>query len=90
LLIDHFADHGAEFGAKSAAEYEILAGQFLTIKGNPDIQETIEEDGDIVRFNAKTNEFGILGPGGQIRTYYKPDPSLHGKRNNQYYFNGSR
>ncbi len=41
----------------------------------------------IVRFNPVTDEFGVLSSSGTIKTYYKPDPVIHGKVSNLDYFN---
>ena len=85
LLTEHFLDHGTDFGAKSEADYEAQAGQFLTAQGNPDIQEKMNYERNIVRFNPKTNEFAILSPSGLIRTYYVFDLLYPA---NQNYFDG--
>jgi hypothetical protein len=87
VLIDHFVDHGAEFGLKAASEYEAQAGQFLITAANSDIRQKILDDGDVVRFNPKTNEFGILSPDGRIRTYYILDTARHPNQSNLDYFN---
>jgi len=49
------------------------------------VEQTIDDDGDIFRFNAKTKEFGILSSGGKIRTYYVLNPSMHPFLTNQDY-----
>jgi hypothetical protein len=53
---------------------------------DPWIQTKVRGDGDIVRYNRVTEDFGIMTPGGSIRTYYKPDPRAHGYATNQDYF----
>ena len=51
-----------------------MADDFTTgIKG-PNIQELVRGNGDIIRFNATTGEYGVVSKGGIIRTYYKPAP----------------
>jgi pyocin large subunit-like protein len=43
-------------------------------------------NGDMVRFDPATDAFGVVMPDGTIRTYYKPDPAVHGyPRNLDYY-----
>ena len=37
--------------------------------------------------NPGTGKFGVVSSGGSIRTYYKPDPAVHGKGSNLDYFN---
>src|SRR5450759_432920 len=56
----HYTNHGADFGAMSATEYEIFADMFLGgVKILP-IQECIRAKGDIVRFNPATDEYGVV------------------------------
>jgi filamentous hemagglutinin len=86
-LLDHFERHGADFGAISPSEYERMASDILR-QSNPEVAlEKIRKNGDIVRYNPSTEEFGILSKDGVIRTYYKPDPSVHGLKTNLEYFN---
>ncbi|WP_221119613.1 hemagglutinin repeat-containing protein [Rhizobium lentis] len=86
-LQDHYNRHGNDFGAKSAAEYQAQAKAFLGGPIAPGILEKIRSNGDIVRYNPTTDEFGVVSSGGIIRTYYKPDPAVHGKGSNLDYFN---
>src|ERR1039458_5993864 len=76
----HYTSHGAEFGAKSATEYQTLADMFLGGTRVQPIEECFRGKGDIVRFNPVTDEYGVLDSGGTIRTYFKPAPcaSLRG------------
>ena len=83
----HFDDHGNDFGAKNPAEYRAQADKFLNTERSPGTLEKIRGNGDIVRFNPKTDEFGVSRPDGTIRTYYKPNPQIHGKPTNLDYFN---
>lgn len=86
-LQDHFARHGGDFGAKSADEYQAQANVFLTGAKVAGVLEKARPNGDIVRFNPATDEFGVVSSSGAIRTYYKPDPAVHGKGSNLDYFN---
>ena len=70
----HHAEHGADFGAKSASEYERLADEFLGSAKHPDVHECTRSRGDMIRFNPKTDEYGVLDGNGIIRTYFKPVP----------------
>src|ERR1700722_4636782 len=94
LLNGHFEDHGSDFGATTASEYEQQASDFLTNRENPDILEFERVRGyraaDTVRFNPETDEFGVISRDGSIRTYYRPVPSLHGFATNLDYFNSER
>ena len=85
-LADHFARHGADFGAANAAAYERQAGNFLTGPRNSETLTKIRPNGDIVVFNPNTDEFGILSRSGVIRTYYKPNRTVHGYPTNLDYF----
>lgn len=51
------------------------------------VLEKVRSNGDIVRYNPSTDEFGVVSSGGSIRTYYKPGPTVHGKDSNLEYFN---
>ena len=87
-LLDHFARHGAELGAESASEYAAQAENFLKGPLAEGGLERIRINGDLVRFNPATDEFGVLSQKGVIRTYFKPDPAVHGFTSNLEYFNG--
>jgi hypothetical protein len=85
-LQDHFARHGGDFGAATATEYQGQADAFLTGPKPSGALEKIRPNGDIVRYNPVTDEFGVASPTA-IRTYYKPDPAVHGYPTNLDYFN---
>ena len=84
---EHFADHGTDFGAQTPAEYAQQANDFLNGELGSDVLETMRPNGDIVRYNPITNEFGVAKADGTIRTYFSPDPSVHGLPTNRDYFN---
>jgi hypothetical protein len=74
-LVAHYKNHGSDFGAKSASDYERMANKFLTgPKPNGVLQKT-RPNGDIVRFDPATGDFGVVTSNGTIRTYYKPAPA---------------
>lgn len=87
LRDQHFDDHGADFGAKDEEEYERMADEFL---GGPLKSSTLEciraSSNDLIRYDYRTEEFGILSADRYIKTYYIPKPSLHRKRTNKTYF----
>ncbi|MBD2515560.1 hypothetical protein H6G93_11150 [Nostoc sp. FACHB-973] len=90
LLNTHFAKHGAQFGAKTAQDYEQLAINFMK-QQKSSIQEYTRKNGDVVRFNKDTDEFGIMTKDGVLRTYFKPDPSEHKLDTNlDYYLNDKK
>lgn len=70
LLESHFAAHGAEFGAKNAAEYLLSAQNFFS-SGN---LETLARGSDRLFYNSATREFGVVSSAGVIRTYFKAKP----------------
>ncbi|WP_309930729.1 RHS repeat-associated core domain-containing protein, partial [Arthrobacter sp. 1088] len=84
-LADHFARHGSALGATSAAGYEKMAAEFLQGPISPSTIEKVRTNGDIVRFNSSTQEFGILSKDGVVRTYYVPDPTKTGMSNLEYF-----
>lgn len=86
-LLDYFARHGSDFGARTAAEYELQANSFLNGLRARGVLEKVRANGDIVRYNPATEEFGVVRADGTIRTYYKPNPAVHGKPTNLDYFN---
>jgi hypothetical protein len=44
------------------------------------------ENGDTIRYNTVTNEYGVMSKYGIIRTYFKPNPVFHRCRSNIDYF----
>jgi hypothetical protein len=94
LLAKHFEDHGSDFGAVTESEYADQAAQFLGDQDSPAIIEFVRTKGyrrgDTVRFNPNTDEFGVVSQDGRIRTYYRPDPELHGFPTNLDYFNSEK
>jgi hypothetical protein len=86
-FLDHFARHGNDFGAMTSDEYAQRADKFLNRAASAGTLETVRPNGDIVRYDPTTDEFGIVKSDGTIRTYYKPDPPIHGYQTNLDYFN---
>jgi len=86
----HFQDHGSDFGASDEFDYESMANSFLT---NPLDSDTLEgtrgRDKATIRYNTATEEYGVISFDGYIRTYYKPDPAIHGLPSNLDYFNSN-
>lgn len=86
-LSDHFRRHGGDFGATDALDYQRRADGFLTGRRATETLERTRPSGDVVRFNSKTDEFGVISASGTVRTYYKPNTSVHGYPTNMDYFN---
>jgi filamentous hemagglutinin len=64
----------------------VQAEAFLTGPKVGGVLEKVRPNGDIVRYNPVTDGFGVASPTA-IRTYYKPDPAVHGYPTNLDYFN---
>ncbi len=83
----HFNDHRHEFlNLQSADEYEARGIAFLHGPTNATMLEQVRRDGDRVRFDQSTQEFGVCDQDGHIRTYFVADPAFHGKTDNLTYF----
>ena len=76
-----------DFGFRSAAEYGRAASRFLTGTPGRGVLEKTRDNGDLIRFNPRTDEFGVISRDGTVKTYYKPDPTKHGLATNLDYFN---
>jgi filamentous hemagglutinin len=80
-LEDHANRHGSDFGASTAAEYEQQANTFTNGPLGHGVLEKTRPNGDIIRYNDVTGEFGIAQPDGTIRTYYLPRTPLNNNLN---------
>jgi RHS repeat-associated protein len=89
-LAEHFADHGAGIGAKTAAEYAEKASNFLIRSQLQRLPTKIDRSGIIRVYDPATNTFGAYNQNGTTRTFYRPDPSLHGYPTNLDYWNAQR
>lgn len=73
-LLEHFAKHGAEFGAASPQEYLSLAQQLRDAPLSSDLLEDIRSsDGVVSRFQKSTGAFLAFDSDGTIRTFFKPN-----------------
>lgn len=86
-LLDHFDNHGSEFDARDEADYLEKADIFL---GGPKTETMLEcirpSDSATLRFDWRTQKFGVLGNDGYIQTYFIPDPTWHMYSSNRAYF----
>jgi len=71
-LADHFARHGADFGAKTADEYASMASRFLQESQAAKLPTKIDSQGVIRIFDSETGTFGSFNPNGTTRTFFKP------------------
>jgi hypothetical protein len=72
----HFSEHGADFGASNPNDYEALADIFLSGLTPVGIQECKRKQGDKLRYDPKTESYGVLDTNGLIRTFFKPIPCI--------------
>lgn len=84
-LDDHFARHGADFGATSADDYARQASEFLQQPGT--LTKVDPKTGVIRVYDPATDAFGAYNPSGTTRTFYVPDPAIHGYPTNLAYWN---
>jgi pyocin large subunit-like protein len=72
-----------DFNAANAVDYVNQAQRFL--RNSPAGTLTkVRANGDVVRYNSKTDRFGVMDATGAPRTFFKPDPSVHGHKTNLY------
>jgi len=64
-----------------------MAGNFLSDPLGKGVLQKTRPNGDLIRFNTSTDAFGVLSSKGEVRTFYKPNPAVHGKASNLDYFN---
>ncbi len=77
-LADHFARHGADFGAKSEAAYAQQASSFFQRGLSEGLPTKIDSKTGVIRmYDPETNSFGSFNADGTTRTYFKPDPASH-------------
>lgn len=79
-LDDHFARHGADFGAKSADDYASMASGFFQRGGAQQIPTKIAPDGTVRMFDPATNTFGAFAPNGMTKTFFKPTSPTYWSR----------
>jgi hypothetical protein len=72
----HHAEHGVDFGAITADQYEGMADKFLGNPKPPHVYECTRSRGDVIRFDPHSQEYGVLDKNGIIRTYFKPIPCI--------------
>ncbi len=71
-LDDHFARHGADFGATSADDYARMGSEFFQRGGAQHLPTKIAPDGTIRMYDPATNTFGSFAPNGMTKTLFKP------------------
>jgi len=82
----HFNDHGADFpDVQNALEYTAKAQHFLQSPPGGTLTR-VRPNGDVVRFHPASDTFGVMDAAGAPRTFFVPDPNVHGYATNLDYF----
>jgi hypothetical protein len=72
-LIEHFRKHRSDFPEiQNALQYRKRTLDFLN-NPPPGTQTKIRQNGDILRYDPKTNTFGVMRSDGTPRTMFKPE-----------------
>jgi RHS repeat-associated protein len=85
-LADHFERHGADFGARTPEEYAKMASDFLRTAQEQGLPTKTSTGGTVRVYDPASNTFGSYGPDGMTRTFYRPDPAVHGYGSNMAYW----
>jgi len=71
-LPDHFARHGADFGARNPEEYARMAWEFGQRAKSEHLPTKIDESGVRRVFDPKAGAFAAYNPDGTTKTFFKP------------------
>jgi pyocin large subunit-like protein len=95
-LMQHFLEHGHEFGAATADEYEQMADTFMNGPCLPPMLQCSRANGARCMYDPRTGEYCVVASWGHIRTYFKPvrcadleendDSECHTEASNVAYF----
>jgi pyocin large subunit-like protein len=79
-LNHHFQEHGGNFGASNASDYERMADALLGGSKAATVHECVRSCGMKLRYDPADEAFGVIDRANIIRTYFKPVPcsSLRG------------
>lgn len=72
-LDEHFAKHGAEFGAASRQDYLREAQRLRDAPVGGPILQSVRGDGVVTRFDRGSGAFIAFNPNGVIRTFFRPN-----------------
>lgn len=73
LLEEHYAKHGAEFGAISEVQYLHLAQALRDTPAGGPILEARRPNGEFSKFDRRHGYFGAYNRDGSIRTFFIPN-----------------
>jgi hypothetical protein len=79
-LQDHFARHGADFGAKSPDDYAAQAWRFRERAVAERLPMKLDTDGTVRAFDPKTRAFAAFNRDGTAKTYFRPDNPSYWQR----------
>jgi RHS repeat-associated protein len=85
-LSAHFIKHGKDFAAADEDEYAKLADTFLQTSQSGGYPTNVDSLGNIRVYDPLNNIFGSYDSAGGTKTFYKPDPAVHGKPTNWDYW----
>lgn len=71
-LPDHFARHGADFGAKDPDDYARKAWEFLQRAKTEGLPAKVDDDGVLRIYDPKSGAFGSYNGDGTAKTFFKP------------------
>lgn len=86
---EHYDKHcvrRGEFPGLSELQYEAHADAFLTARRRLTTIQCRRPQGDIVRFDLVSKEFGVFNRKGFVTTYFVAKPMYHGYHLNTCYF----
>ncbi len=75
-LESHFAKHAGEWGAIGEDAYLARARSMLSSDVGGEIRGAVRANGDVLRYNVRTNEFAVGASDGTIRTLFRPTDGL--------------
>jgi pyocin large subunit-like protein len=83
----HFKKHGGEFeDVQNSLQYVRKARDFFDNPTSTTLSHA-RTNGDVVRFDPVTDNFGVMTKAGTPRTFFRPDPAQHGYSTNLDYYN---
>jgi hypothetical protein len=81
----HFMKHANRLGIGNIDDYTNAAKRFANSSGD-NVLEKVGKNGSLYKYNDVTQEFISINSDGVIKTYMKPDTSIHGYASNLDYF----
>jgi pyocin large subunit-like protein len=68
----HYGKHKNEFTFGTEIDYQTAADAFMGGAVIAPVRECTRPNGERVRFNRRTREFGVVAPSGWLKTFHKP------------------